>query len=182
MNNVDFIQKWFLDNNQYLQNNINKNEILDILTMNVIAFEKLDGIDNHDKIYFNVDSIQFTSGEICYNEKVNNILKIVNNVYGYLSIDNLKEIDVYSLLVDNLVYKELSDDDIITYFSDVFEILKRNYKDYDFEKVVYKIDDNVFFSKDILNDKEIEEIMNIKDDNQNLFEIIRENDGRLRVY
>ena len=182
MNNVEFIKKWFLDNNQFLQKDINKNEILDILTMNVIAFEKLDNIDNHDKIYFNVDSIQFTSVETCYNEKVENILKIVNNVYGYLSIDNLKEIDAYSLLVDNLVYKELSDDDIITFFSDVFEILKRNYKDYDFEKVVYKIDDNVFFSKDILNDTELEEIINIKDDNQNLFEIIRENDGKLRVH
>ena len=61
-------------------------------------------------------------------------------------------------------------------------MLKQQYIDYNFNKLAYKINNKVFFSTEKLNEEEIKYLLTIDDDNQRLFEVFHNENGKLGVY
>ena len=182
MSNVEFIKNWFLENNFYLKDNPDKDEILNILIMNAIAFETLEFKNINDSIMVNNDYIAFKSGNVINNEQVEKILKIINIEYAYLEVEELLNTGAYSLIKDDNLTKVLEYDDIITYFEGIYNMLKQQYIDYNFDKLAYKINNKVFFSTEKLNEEEIKYLLTIDDDNQKLFEVFHNENGELGVY
>ncbi len=182
MNNIEFIKQWFFNHNVYLKNDPDNEEILKILIMNAVAFETIEFKNINDIIMVNNDYIAFKSGEVINNEQVENILKIINIEYAYLEIEELLNTGAYSLIKDDNLTKALDYNDIINYFEGIYNMLKQQYIDYNFNKLAYKINKKVFFSTEKLNDEEIKYLLTIKDDKQRLFEVFHKENGELEVY
>ncbi len=182
MNNIEFIRNWFLENNPYLKEDSNKDEILNILIMNVVAFGTLEEIFSNESIIINNNIVFFNSSLYKENNELLNILKLVNHVYGYLNLDDLIKKDAYYHIVFDSLNKTLTKEDIEYYFGDIYYNLKNIYYNYDFSKLAYKINDKTFFSNEKLTKEDVEILFKIDNPEQKLFEVKRNKDNSLEVY
>lgn len=182
MNNIEYIKNWFLNNNKYLNEDPNKEEILDILVFYTIAFEKIANITDEDKIIVNNGIITCTSGPIYQNEEVQKLLKIINIKYGYYDYDTLTKTPGYTYFKKRKINGTVDKETTKTYLEKIYNSTIEYYKDYNFDKYSYKINNNIFFSINPLNENEIAQLYEINSSNQKLFEIFHDEEGKMRVY
>ncbi len=174
--NIEYIKEWFLSNNAYIKNNY---ETLNILILYTLVFEKVNKIKNDDEIYILNNKISFKSGNLFAKDNILDYLKVINYKYGYLDIDDLKNTFIYRNLIN---YDGLIDDSfLIDNFSDTVLRIMYEYKDYDFNKYIYKLGNKVFFSNCNLNENDLNLLKNYLTDGQILFEVYKD-DNHIEVY
>lgn len=182
MNNIEYINNWFLTNNATLETNPNKNEILHILSIFAVAFAKVDDIDNDDELILNNGIFTINPGPMKKSEEMEKILRLLNYHYGYLNYEDLIEVPEYNKF-KYIKYNGILDiERIISYFDNEYDNLTDEYKNYDFNKYIYKINDKVFFCDQVLNEKEYERLYKLNDDEQKLYEVFHDADGNMRFF
>ena len=182
MNNIEFIKNWFLTNNKFINEEDNANEKLDILSFYVVAFEKLAGLNTEDNIIENNEIITIEPGAIVTNEIVEKILKIINVEYGYYSYDVLLKTPGYRYVQlgenNGVVSLEYLQENL----NDIYNSTLEQYQNYNFNKYAYKINNKVFLSLNQLNENELLELYEINDQEQTLYEVFHDENGKMRVY
>ena len=182
MNNIDYIRNWFLTNNKFLKEEENINEKLDILTFYVVAFEKLSGINNEDQIIENNEIITIQSGNIINNEISERILNIINVEYGYYNYDVLLKTPGYRYVQlgenNGVVLLEYLKENL----NDIYTNTLEHYQNYNFNKHAYKINNKIFLSVNPLNENELLELYEINDQDQTLYEVFHDENGKMRIY
>ncbi len=182
MNNIEYIINWFLTNNKFINEEDNSNEKLDILTFYVIAFEKLAGLNNEDKILENNEVITIQSGPMINNEITERILKIINVEYGYYSYDVLLKTPGYRYVQLGENNGIVSLDYLKENLNDIYNQTMKQYQNYNFNKYVYKVNNKIFLSLNQLNENELLELYEINDQDQTLYEVFHDENGKMRVY
>lgn len=182
MNNIEYIKNWFLIKNQTLEKNPNKEEILHILTTFAVAFAKIDEIENEDEIILNNGTLSLNAGVIKNTKEMENILNIINYRYGYLEYNDLIQMPEYAKFKYINYNGILNLEKITAYFNPTYKNLIEEYKNYDFNKRIYKINNKVFFCDQELNEKEYERLYNLIDDEQKLYEVFHDDNGNMRFY
>lgn len=182
MNNIEFIKNWFLTNNKFINEENNANEKLDILAFYVVAFEKLAGLNTEDNIIENNEIITIEPGNMITNEIVEKLLKIINVEYGYYSYDVLLKTPGYRYVQlgenNGIVSLEYLQENL----NDIYNSTLEQYQNYNFNKYAYKINNKVFLSLNQLNESELLELYEINDQEQTLYEVFHDENGKMRVY
>ena len=179
MDNVSYIQNWFLENNKFLKDREDKYEILHILVFYVLVYEYFEKI-NQDKIIKINHSYEVIPGKSVVNEISENILKMVNVQYANLEYEDLVKDKTYHhfFYVHDIEDGEL-DYEWLCLFETNYDFLKKHYSNYNYNKHVYKIRNKVFYSINELTDEEIKELETIPEkDEQILWEVFHE-DGKM---
>ena len=182
MDNVTYIQHWFLENNHFLKDRQDKNEMLHILVFYVLVFESLEKI-NQDQIIKINHSYEVVPNQAIQNEISENILKMVNVQYANLEYENLVNQETYHRFFYLLGVEDGKlNDEWLSVFEPIYTYLKNHYENYNYNKLTYKISNQVFYS---LNELTLEEIDMLSKATQNdpqlLWEVYRE-DGKLVWY
>ena len=101
MDNVTYIENWFLEKNQFLKDRNDKYQMLHILVFWVLVFESFEKI-NEDKIFKIGNSYEVKSGKKVENAISESILKMVNVEFANLEYDDLLNANTYQ----NFFYKK----------------------------------------------------------------------------
>lgn len=179
MDNVTYIENWFLEKNQFLKDRNDKYQMLHILVFWVLVFESFEKI-NEDKIYKIGNSYEVKSGKKVENALSENILKMVNIEFANLEYDDLLNTNTYKNFFYKLGVEDgLLNNDWLSVFESTYNFLKNHYENYNYDKFVYKIKRKVFYSINPLSDDEIERLSQIPEsDEQMLWEVFHE-DGKM---
>ena len=182
MDNVTYIQQWFLENNLFLKDRQDKYEMLHILVFYVLVFEFFEKI-NQDQIIKINHSYEVIPGNKVENETSENILKMVNIQYANLEYIDLCQQQTYHHFfhlheIDN----GLLDDEWLCLFEPIYHYLKKHYENYNYNKYIYKINNKVFYSLNELSFEEIDTLTQMsQNDQQLLWEVFHEN-GKMVWY
>lgn len=182
MDNVTYIQQWFLENNLFLKERQDKYKMLHILVFYVLVFESFEKI-NQDQIVKIGNSYEVIPGYKVENETSESILKMVNVQYANLEYEDLFNQKTYH----NFFYLHDIQDGQLDYewlsmFETIYDFLKRHYENYNYNKYTYKIDNKVFYSLNELSPEEINLLSQMsKKEQQLLWEVFHE-DGKMVWY
>ena len=179
MNNVSYIENWFLEHNHFLKDRDDKYQMLHILIFYVLVFESFEKI-NEDKIIKINHSYEVKPGKVIRNEIVDKILRIVNVEYANLELSDLENQNTYRIFFNKMDIEDGElDYEWLSVFETIYEYLKKHYENYNFNKYTYKIKNKVFYSINQLNEDEIHTLSKIPEsDEQLLWEVFHE-DGKM---
>lgn len=172
MDNIEYIKTWFMTHNLFLKEEPYRDEKLSILIFYAVAFEKLANLNNADQIVQENGMFRFVAGPAVSNEKTEQILNVINVKYGYLNLQKLKKTPGYFYIHRGLEEDGIVEDEILRdYLEDIFVRAMNYYKNYNFDKYVYKVKEKVFFSVNPLTEDEIAQLSDVNDRDQTLYEI-----------
>ena len=179
MDNVTYIENWFLENNQFLKDRSDKYQMLHILVFYVLVYESFEKV-NEDKLIKLNHSYEVIPGKKIENEITENILKIVNVEYANLEYDDLVNQSTYRIFFHKL---EIEDGELdyewLSAFETTYNNLKKHYENYNFNKYTYKIKNKVFYSVNELNEDEIRRLSLIPENEEQLLWEVFHEDGKM---
>ena len=188
--NVDYIKEWLLAHNEYLENHKDKEEFLELLVKLVVLFETLYELD-HDEVDFHIEdyfvkegmNVRIVSGSKQVTKETEWILKLINYNYGYLDKDFVKRETPYFYLYKSYYLQGLwTDEDIYIYFLDWYDFLMRYYQNCQFDRIIYKINDCVYYADQPLTKEEIDEISTYKTHDQRQFDVDHNDNGSFNCW
>lgn len=181
MDNITYIEQWFLSHNRFLPEDEKKEDILKILVLFGIVFEKLDDRNNDDNIILQDGSVTYRAGSVKESDRIHFLLNVVNARYGYLSYEELLQETLYDEMIngDNGVVPY---EDLVASCKVFFDNVLEEFKGYDFNRIVYRVKGKVFFCDDELSEKEMLRLNAYWRDSQKLFEVNRCDDGSLMIW
>lgn len=178
LSNQEYIREWLLKHNEYLACREDCEESLEVLTLFVIIFEKLAGLNPQDVIVKDSGRIRLISGPAIKNEAAVYILKLINYGWAYLEFEQI--INNNGVCYSYLKYMKdgiFTEKIIEEYFGEWYRNTTRRYKKCKFDRIVYVVNHKVFYADQPLTDEEIEYISKIKDKNQNRYDVDHHENG-----
>lgn len=182
MDNITYMKQWFLKHNRFLAEDAQKNEILDILVVYGIIFEKLDDVNDEDAVFVKDGVITCTAGPAKQSDRIDYLLNVVNARYGYLSYEDLIDTTIYEMLISSEDEDGLTDEYPVDFCERMFDNVLEEFRNYDFDRIVYRVNGKVFFCDDELSEREMKRLDAYKNDSQKLYEVNRSDDGSLMIW
>ena len=184
--NEQYIKEWLLNNNEYLDIRKDRDEFLEVLTHYVMLYEKLYEMNN-DVTYYNEDyfikegkSLRVVSGSKKITPETEYILKLFNYCYAYLDIDFLKKDAAYYYLYKcDYLNGIIKDEEFDIYFDNWYQFINRHYRTCKFDRIVYRINNNVYYADQPLTEEEIDTISKFRQTDQRRFDVDHNDDGSM---
>ncbi len=176
-NNQEYIREWMLEHNEYLAFREDCEEFIELLTLFVVIFEKLAGINQEDIIMRTDGKVQIISGPAIKSEEALYLLKLMNYDYAYLQFEEVKQVGGYRYLkyLEGIFTDEILDH----YFGEWYQDKIRQYKNCKFDRIIYVVNKKVFYADQPLTEAEIAYISRIKDSDQTQYDIDHNEDGSM---
>jgi len=172
-----YIKDWLLNHNEYLSTV--SEEFIDSMIEHVIIYEKMANVLNDDILIIENGNLLIVDGMANTSKEAQRIIQIINEEYGYLDFDYLKKNSIYIYLHQPILEDGIIDEeDMKVYFGDWYKVMRKK----PMNRIIYKINDNVYFADQPLTDKEIEIIKGFRPTEQRHFDVDHNEDGSFHCW